>query len=73
MRLEDADERQMRVNGVFENSSETKEPANSMDMDEFDDLELIAKTYRDVCEGFDDFDRAIEAVEDFIRLLKDTK
>jgi len=42
-------------------------------MDEFDGLEPIVGTYGDVFEGFDDFDRAIEAVEDFIRLVKDPK
>ena len=73
LRLEDADERQMRVNGVFENPSETEEPANSTDVDELDDLELIAENYRDVFEGFEDFDRAIEAVEDFIRLVNDPR
>ena len=69
LRLEDADERQMRVNGVFENSSASKEPA----MDELYDLELIAENYRDVFEGFEDFDRAMETVEDFIRLANDPR
>jgi len=40
-------------------------------MDEFDGLEVIAEIYGDVFEGFDDFDRAIETVEDFIRFVKD--
>ena len=65
--------RQMRVNGVFENSSASEEPANSTDVDELYDLELIAENYRDVFEGFEDFDRAVEAVEDFIRLVNDPR
>ena len=29
--------------------------------------------YRDVFEGFEDFDRALKAVEDFIKLVKDPR
>ena len=68
VRLEDFDERQSRLNGLSEAGS-----VNSMDMDEFDDLELIVETYGDVFEGFDDFDRAMEAVEDFIRPVEDPR
>ena len=68
VRLEDFDDRQSRFNDVL-----NAESINSTDMDEFDDLELIVGTYGDVFEGFDDFDRAIEAVEDFIRLVKDPR
>ena len=68
VRLEDFDERQSRLNTVSETES-----MNSTDMDELYDLELITETYGDVFEGFDDFDRAIETVEDFIRLVNDPR
>ena len=42
-------------------------------MDEFDGLEAIAEIYGDVFEGFEDFDRAMEAVDDFIRLVNDPR
>jgi len=68
VRLEDFDERQSRLNGVSEAGS-----MNSTDMDEPHDLEAIAETYRDVFEGFNDFDKAMETVKDFIRLVKDPR
>jgi len=36
-------------------------------------LSRLWGTYGNVFEGFDDFDRAIESVEDFIRLVKDPR
>ena len=66
--MEDFDERQSRLNGLSEAGS-----VNSVDIDELDDLELIAETYRDVFEGSEDFDRALKIVKDFIRLAKDSR
>ena len=68
VRLEDFDERQSRLNDVL-----NAESMNSTDVDELYDLELIMENYRDVFEGFADFDRAMETVEDFIRLVKDPR
>jgi len=62
--LEGFDEGRLRFNGVSEVGS-----MNSSNMDEFDDLVLIAEIYGDFFEGFDSFDRAIEAVEGFIRFV----
>ena len=46
---------------------------NSTDIGELHGLELIAESYGDVFEGFEDFDRALRAAEEFIRLVKDLR
>jgi len=66
--LEGFDEGRLRFNGVSEVGS-----MNSSNMDEFDDLVLIAEIYGDFFEGFDGFDRAIETVEGFIRFVEDPR
>jgi len=46
---------------------------NSTDIGELHGLELIAESYGDVFEGFEDFDRTLRAVKEFIRLAKDPR
>ena len=46
---------------------------NSTDIGELYGIELIAESYGDVFEGFEDFDRTLRAVKEFIRLAKDPR